>query len=163
MPLDIYLAYDVVANIKDLFTEYTKLLIDLESGFQNYLDIQNYDSEIENIKEKYGLPYGRLYIAYSDNQAVGCIALRKINEVECEMKRLYVRPQFRGNGIAKSLVRLIVNDARKIGYKYMLLDTLPGLKAAVRLYENFGFYRISPYNDSPVENTIFMKLDINLN
>ena len=160
MSFEIRLAIDDVDNIKELFTEYTKMLIDMESDFQNYLNIQNYDSEIENLRGKYGLPDGRLYIAYSDNHAVGCIALRKINNTECEMKRLYVKPQFRGNGLAKSLVELIINDAREIGYRYMLLDTLPGLKTAIKMYENLGFYRIPSYNDSPVENTVFMKLDL---
>jgi ribosomal protein S18 acetylase RimI-like enzyme len=160
MSLEIKLAYDDTDNIKILFSEYINLLLEVEKDFHIYLDLQNYDSEIDNLKEKYGLPDGRLYIAYYDNQAAGCIALRKMNETECEMKRLYIKPQFRRNKIGMALVELIINDAKKIGYKYMLLDTLPSLEAAVKLYENFGFYRIPPYNDSPIDNTIFMKLDL---
>jgi ribosomal protein S18 acetylase RimI-like enzyme len=160
MSLEIKLAYDDTDNIKVLFSEYINLLLEVEKDFHLYLDLQNYDSEIDNLKEKYGLPDGRLYIAYIDAQAAGCIALRKMSGTECEMKRLYIKPQFRRNKIGRALVELIINDAKKIGYKYMLLDTLPSLEAAVKLYEDFGFYRIPPYNDSPIDNTIFMKLDL---
>jgi ribosomal protein S18 acetylase RimI-like enzyme len=158
--LKIKLAYEETDSLKELFEEYTKLLVDLDSDFQNYLEIQNYDSEIDNLNEKYGMPNGRLYIAYLDNKVAGCIALKSINVTQCEMKRLYVRPQFRGNKIAKSLVEIIINDAKKIGYQYMLLDTFPALKDAIRLYEKIGFYRIPSYNNSPVNHTIFMKLDL---
>ena len=159
MSLKIELAYEAMDSIKELFEEYTKLLIDLEHEFQNYLQLQNYGDEIENLNEKYGLPNGRLYIAYLDNQVAGCIALKPINETQCEMKRLYVRPKFRGNKIAKLLVELIIKDAKEIGYQCMLLDTFPALKDALELYEKVGFYRIPPYNDSPVNDTVFMRID----
>ena len=160
MSLDIRLAYNDTESVAALFSKYIKLLTDLESGFLDYLKIQDYDSEIRELGEKYGLPGGRLYIAYFENQAAGCIALRKISGSECEMKRLYVEPQFRHCGIGNALVRLIINDAREIGYKYMLLDTLPALNDAIKLYEKAGFYRIPPYNDSPVKNTVYMKLEL---
>lgn len=111
--LQIKLSYNEKNNIKELFDEYTKLLIELEGDFGGYLQLQNYDNEIDNLIEKYGLPNGRLYIAYLDNQVAGCIALKSINETQCEMKRLYVRPEFRGNRIANSLVETIINDAKK--------------------------------------------------
>ena len=160
MVLNISLAYGDLSNIRELFTEYVKMLFDLESDFQKYLDLQNYDNEFDNLNEKYGLPNGRLYIAYSDNQAAGCIALRQMSDTECEMKRLYVKPEFRGKQIGKALVEVIINDAKKLGYQSMLLDTIPALKAAIVLYENMGFYRIPPYNSSPVDKTVFMKLDL---
>ena len=131
-----------------------------EDNFKQYLQIQDYDSELDNLNEKYGLPQGRLYIVYAEGQAAGCIALRRLSDTECEMKRLYVRPQFRGRGTGKALVGTIVRDAREIGYAHMLLDTLPVLAWALKLYENAGFYRIPPYNESPVEKTIFMRLDL---
>jgi ribosomal protein S18 acetylase RimI-like enzyme len=160
MQLEIKLAYDDIDNISELFTEYIKLLINLESEFQNYLDIQGYDNEIGSLHDRYGLPNGRLYIAYFEGQVAGCIALKKISDTECEMKRLYVKPKYRGKQIGKELVNLIINDAKMIGYKSMLLDTLPDLKPAIVLYENVGFYRIPPYNNSPVVKTVFMKLDL---
>ena len=158
--LEIKLAYDDKENVKQLFDEYTKFLVDLDSIFQDYLHLQNYDSEIYSLHEKYGLPMGRLYIAYFNNQAAGCIALRQMSDTECEMKRLYVRPKFGGNKIGETLVETIISDAKEIGYKFMLLDTLPSLSRAVKLYENMGFYKIPPYNNSPIDNTIFMRLDL---
>jgi len=88
--LNISLAYNDIDNIKELFSEYVKLLFDLENDFQDYLDLQDYNNEFDNLNEKYGLPNGRLYIAYIGNQAAGCIALRQMSDTECEMKRLYV-------------------------------------------------------------------------
>ena len=78
----------------------------------------------------------------------------------CEMKRLYVQPQYRGRGLARQLIRRITEDARQIGYRCMLLDTLPVLEDAVRLYRQLGFYEIPCYNDSPVESTLFFQLDL---
>jgi len=162
MSLEIKLGYEETDSIKELFEEYTRLLVDLESDFQNYLELQNYDGEIDNLNEKYAMPNGRLYISYLDNRVAGCIALKPISAAQCEMKRLYVRPQFRGNGIAQALVEIIINDAKKIGYQCMLLDTFPALKNAIRLYEKMGFYRIPPYNNSPVNDTVFMRLDFSI-
>lgn len=132
----------------------------MESGFKHYLELQHYGGEIANPSVKYGLPGGRLYIAYADELAAGCIALRRLSETACEMKRLYVRPEFRDQGLARRLTGLIISEAKKIGYRYMLLDTLPGLESAIKLYESMGFYRIPPYNDSPVDKTVFMRLDM---
>ena len=160
MSLEIKLAYDDTENVKQLFDEYTKLLVNLENVFQDYLHLQNYDNEINSLHEKYGLPNGRLYIAYLENQAAGCIALRQINDTACEMKRLYVRPQFGGKKIGETLVDTIISDAKEIGYESMLLDTFPSLDKAIKLYEKKGFYRIAPYNDSPVDNTVYMRLDV---
>ena len=76
------------------------------------------------------------------------------------MKRLYVRPQFRGNHIGNQLIQTIIEDARKIGYSHMLLDTLPFLQNAVHMYQTYGFYEIESYNDSPMDTSIYMKLDL---
>jgi ribosomal protein S18 acetylase RimI-like enzyme len=124
------------------------------------LHLQNYDHELENLEEKYGMPDGRLYIACLGHQAAGCIDLRRLNDTESEMKRLYIKPSYRGAGLGKILIDRVIGDAREIGYRAMLLDTLPVLKAAMKLYENAGFYRIPPYNNSPAEKTIFMRLDL---
>ena len=90
----------------------------------------------------------------------GCIALRKLDEERCEMKRLYVRPAFRGRHIARRLVDQIIANARMIGYRRMLLDTLPCLEDAVRMYRKLGFRDIPCYNDSPMDITLFMGLDL---
>ncbi|MCL2111288.1 MAG: GNAT family N-acetyltransferase [Clostridiales bacterium] len=161
MSLEIKLAYRHTKEIKELFAEYTELLVEAESSFGTYLDIQDYDAEIEDLETKYGLPDGRLYIAFSDGQAAGCIALKPLDgKVNCELKRLYVRPGHRGKKIAKALVETIIRDAVQIGFSHMLLDTLPALEEAMSLYKSFGFYEIPSYNNSPVDSSIFMRLDL---
>lgn len=109
---------------------------------------------------KYGMPYGRLYLVYYDERLAGCIGLRKIDNQNCEMKRLYIRPEFRGKKLANVLVEKIIEDAKKIGYSYMLLDTLPFLQSAIHIYKEFGFYEIESYNDSPMDSSIYMRLDL---
>ena len=160
MDIKIVLAYEYKGQIKSLFNEYTQMLIEGDSDFKNYLELQNYRHETENLEEKYGLPYGRLYVALCDESIAGCIALRKIDDENCEMKRLYVRPKYRGKGIGSILVKQIIDDARKIGYKHILLDTLPFLKTAINMYKSYGFYEIESYNNSPMDNLIYLKYDL---
>lgn len=159
-PLSIIPAYDHPQETATLFAEYTDLLIAGDSSFQKYLDIQHYEEEITHLETKYGLPEGRLYLAYCGEEPAGCIGLRKIDEANCEMKRLYVRPRFRGLQIGDRLIRKIIADAKEIGYSHMLLDTLPFLKSAIHIYRKYGFFEIQSYNDSPMENSIFMKLNL---
>lgn len=160
MDVKIVYGYEMKGEVKDLFTEYTDFLVEGDKEFKKYLEIQKYDYEVENLEEKYGLPQGRLYIAYYENQVAGCIALKPLNDRQCEMKRLYVKPEFRRKGIAKMLVEKVVFDAKGIGYSEMLLDTLPFLQVAIKMYKKMGFYEIDCYNDSPLDNTIYMKLDL---
>lgn len=160
MDIEIVPAYDLKQEIGILFREYTDMLIEGDSSFREYLEIQNYDDELEHLESKYGPPHGRLYLAYCNGEPAGCIGLRRIDEQNCEMKRLYVRPGFRGRGIGSVLVRQAISDSKEIGYLHMLLDTLPFLESAVHMYEGFGFYRISRYNDSPMDTSIYMKLDL---
>lgn len=136
------------------------MLIEGDSSFQKYLEIQNYEEELEHLDVKYGMPDGRLYIAFYGGELAGCIGLRKIDEWNCEMKRLYVRPAFRGKNIGNKLIQQIITDAKEAGYSHMLLDTLPFLKSAVHMYKAYGFYEISSYNDSPMDTSIYMKLDL---
>lgn len=160
MSIELVQAYTYKNEVKILFDEYTDMLIEGDSSFKEYLEIQNYDEELEHLEMKYGLPYGRLYLAYYDGMLAGCIGLRKIDESNCEMKRLYVRPQFRGKHVGDYLVKRIIEEAKEIGYAYMLLDTLPFLKSAIQMYKKHGFYEISSYNDSPMNTSIYMKLEL---
>lgn len=160
MSIEIVPAYKYKKEVGKLFNEYTDMLISQDSSFKEYLDIQNYDEEIDHLEMKYGLPYGRLYLAYCDGNLAGCIGLRKIDDENCEMKRLYVRSDFRGKHIGKMLVQQIIKDAKQIGYSHMLLDTLPFLKSAIHMYKSFGFYEIESYNNSPMDTSIYMKLDL---
>ncbi len=91
----------------------------------------------------------------------GCIALRSLNDRDCEMKRLYVRPEFRGQGLGKQLVTTLIDAASQIGYERMLLDTLPGkMDLAIALYRSFGFREIAPYYNNPVAGALFMELPL---
>ena len=128
MNIKILPAYDFPEEIKLLFSEYTDILIEGDPSFKEYLEIQNYDDELKHLEKKYGLPYGRLYLVYYNNEVAGCIGLKKIDKKNCEMKRLYVRPKFRGKQIGEQLIEKIIKAAKEIGYSYMLLDTLPFLK-----------------------------------
>ena len=153
MEIDIKAAYNDLENIKLLFNEYTTML-----GVN--LTFQGYDEEIKNLPGKYALPYGRLYIAYCNNKAAGCIALRKFENDGCEMKRLFVRPEYRHLKIGKKLVDKIIEDARELKYKYMVLDTLSNLHEAVSLYRKFGFQEVEAYYENPLDNVLYFKLEL---
>jgi putative acetyltransferase len=139
-----------VATARALFEEYQKSL-----GFS--LCFQNFDAELAGLPGAYAPPEGRLILASSGGEPAGCIALRKIGEEICEMKRLWVRPAFRGTGLGRRLVETLMADARGIGYRRIRLDTLPSMAAAQALYFSLGFTDIPPYNDHPIEGTRFME------
>lgn len=160
MGLNFVPAYGFPSETGELFREYTDMLIAGDPSFKEYLAIQDYDEELKHLEGKYGLPYGRLYLAYYDGELAGCIGLRKIDGQNCEMKRLYVRSQFRGKRIGTQLIQRIIEDARQIGYSCMLLDTLPFLESAIHLYREYGFYETDSYNDSPMSTSIFMRMDL---
>ena len=160
MKIELTEAYSHKEEVKALFTEYTDMLIACDNNFKDYLNKQNYDNETENLESKYGLPCGRLYLAFCGNELAGCIALRKLDYENCEMKRLYVRPEFRRNKIGNILVTKIIEDAKNIGYKHILLDTFPFLENAIKLYKNLGFYEIESYSNSPMDNLIYLKFDL---
>lgn len=160
MSLEIVTAFDRANEIRELFAEYMDMLLGGDPTFAGYLTIQNYDDELKDLSQKYGLPDGRLYLAYWNGEVAGSIALRKIDDENCELKRMYIKPAFRRNGIAKTLVNQLIADAREIGYRYMLLDTLPFLQTAIRMYKNIGFYEIERYNNSPMDTSIYMKFDL---
>ena len=161
MTFQIVPGYDRQEDILALFTEYTAMLVASDKKFAYYLDIQHYDDELRDLRAKYGEPAGRLYVALAEDGApAGCIALHRLDDERCELKRLYVRPAYRGQGLGSRLVARILDDARQIGYRAMLLDTLPVLDSAVRMYRGLGFYEIPCYNVSPIDETYFFRLDL---
>jgi ribosomal protein S18 acetylase RimI-like enzyme len=153
MKIEIISAYDHLEDIKKLFIEYqTSLGIDL--------CFQNYDEEIKTLPGKYALPDGRLYMITIDEEIAGCIALRRFDETRCEMKRLYIRPQYRGHHCGQLLVEKIIQEAKIIGYEEMVLDTLSSLKSAVSLYQRNGFIEVSSYYDNPLQDVLYFKLKL---
>lgn len=160
MDLDIVLAYEKQQEIGTLFREYAQVLIEADPFFEEYLADQSYEDEFRYLDADYGLPEGRIYIAYCDGRLAGCIGLHKMDEKNCEMKRLYIRPEFRGKKIGKILVEKIIGDARSIGYQHMLLETVSPLQSAVNMYQKFGFYQVKGYNANPLACALFMKMDL---
>lgn len=144
---------DMIEEIKQLFLEYAQSLkIDL--------DFQGFETEFKTLPGKYAPPEGVLILALVDGKVEGCIALRKISEDICEMKRLYVREDYRGLGIGRSLITMILEKAIKLNYLYIRLDTLPTMKKAQDLYISLGFYDIEPYVYNPITGTRFMELKL---
>ena len=160
MQIQIVPGYSFPEEIRQLFTEYTAHLTEGDPQFRDYLRIQNYDAEIAHLEDKYGHPNGRLYLALANGKSAGCIALRKLNDSQCEMKRLYVRPEYRSLGIGKRLTSQILDDARSMGYRQILLDTFPFLDRAMGMYRRLGFQETDKYNDSPMASTVYLKMDL---
>jgi putative acetyltransferase len=141
-----------IIQARELFLEYAQSL-----GFS--LCFQNFDKELANLPGDYAPPEGRLLLAEFEGQLVGCVALHKLEPGICEMKRLYLRPQFRGKGLGRVLADRIVAEARQIGYKCMRLDTVePVMKDAVGMYRKLGFKEIAPYRTNPMAGTLYMEL-----
>jgi putative acetyltransferase len=137
--------------VRELFREYADA-----TGLD--LCFQKFDQELAELPGRYAPPAGRLFLAMPGNQAAGCVALRKWEAGVCELKRLYVRSQFRGQGLGRQLAEAVINSAREIGYLRLRLDTLASMTAAIRLYESFGFQRIAPYYENPISDAVYLEL-----
>jgi ribosomal protein S18 acetylase RimI-like enzyme len=152
----------VQAESPEQIEEIRKLFREYENWLGIDLCFQDFEKELRNLPDKYAKPDGRLFLLSVKNQSAGCIALRKIDAGICEMKRLYVREQFRSLGLGKMLIEKLIGEAKTVGCKKMLLDTLPDkMPLAVKLYKSYGFCKISPYYHNPHGETLFMELDLN--
>ncbi len=139
--------------VRGLFREYAASLgVDL--GFQDF------DAELAGLPGKYAPPAGRLLLAWNAAQALGCVALRPLDAGGCEMRRLYVRPQARGEGLGRQLAERICREARAAGYARICLDTLPAMAAAQSLYRGLGFVAVEPYVFNPIPGARFLALDL---
>ena len=140
-----------VADIRTLFEEYAQSLgIDL--GFQGF------EQELASLPGAYAPPAGRLLLAADGARRVGCVAVRRLGDDMCEMKRLYVRPEARGQRLGRRLAEAAIAFGRAAGYRSMRLDTLPSMATAHELYQELGFRDIAPYRYNPVHGTAFMEL-----
>jgi putative acetyltransferase len=143
---------DQIAQARELFLEYAQSL-----GFS--LCFQNFDKELASLPGDYAPPEGRLLVAEFERKVAGCVALHKLEDSVCEMKRLYLRPQFRGKGLGRALADRIIAEARQTGYQRMRLDTVePVMKDAVAMYRRIGFREIAPYRNNPIAGALYMEL-----
>lgn len=141
-----------IRSARELFAEYA-------SWIEISLCFQNFDKELAGLPGDYAPPSGRLFLAVDGDQMMGCVALRKIGDGVGEMKRLYVRPKFRGRGLGRTLTEKLIAEAKQIGYVRLRLDTLPGkMDQAIAMYRSFGFQEIEPYYKNPVADATFMEL-----
>jgi len=176
------------AETPEEIEEVRRLLREYEASLGVSLCFQDFERELAELPGEYAPPGGRLLLCSAGvspavagasrsrtrgqdahatagetpalHQAVGCVALRRIDDESCEMKRLYLRPGFRGRGAGRVLAVAIIGEARRIGYKKMRLDTLPSMREAMALYETLGFKRIEPYRYNPIEGAVFAELEL---
>jgi GNAT superfamily N-acetyltransferase len=142
-----------LVEVRSLFREYAESL-DVDLAFQGF------EAELAALPGKYQPPAGRLLLAWKGTEAIGCVALRPLDNNFCEMKRLYVRPLGRGEHLGRRLAERICEEARATGYGRICLDTLPSMHAAIKLYTVLGFRPIKPYVFNPVPGTLFLALDL---
>jgi carbonic anhydrase len=143
-----------IDHARELFKEY-------EAWLEIDLCFQNFEKELAELPGKYAPPDGRLLLALVEGNVAGCVAQRKIGEGICEIKRLFLRPAFRGRGLGRQLAEAIIQEAKRIGYERMRLDTLPPkMNDAIALYRSLGFKEIEPYYTNPVPGAKFMALDL---
>jgi putative acetyltransferase len=143
----------LIAEAKGLFQEYAESL-----GFD--LCFQNFEQELIDFPGQYSPPRGRLFLAVSENHPIGCVGLRDFGSDMCEMKRLYVRPDFRGQSAGRLLAQKVIDAAREIGYDCMRLDTIPFMKSANHLYRSLGFKEIQAYRPNPIAGALFLELTL---
>jgi GNAT superfamily N-acetyltransferase len=136
-----------------LFQEYAASL-----GFG--LEFQDFKEEMASFPGEYSAPAGCVLLAWDGDRAVGCVALRPLEGTACELKRLFVVPGSRGTGLGRDLTLRIVEEARRLGYERMRLDTVEAMVEANTLYASVGFRRIEKYRHNPLEGAVFMELDL---
>jgi GNAT superfamily N-acetyltransferase len=143
-----------IAQARELFQEYAQSL-----GVN--LCFQNFEQELAGLPGHYAPPEGRLLLGEYEGLLAGCVALHKWEPGICEMKRLYLRPGFRGKGFGRGLAETVIAEARNIGYQRMRLDTIePIMKDAVEMYRKLGFREIEPYRPNPIAGAMYMELQL---
>ncbi len=136
------------------------MLLEYWDSFGFTPSFQNFGDEVASLPGAYAPPGGRLALAIVNGEPGGCIALRRVDERRGEAKRLYVRPAFRGSGLGRALLEWAMNEARAIGYREIVGDTMPTMHEALALYDRMGFKRAEPYSEHPTEGAIFIRIEL---
>lgn len=144
----------------DDFVAVRQLLQEYVESRPNDPALVDFPSEFAALEQHYGAPHGQMLLAHQDGVPAGCVAFHPLEEGVCEMKRLYVSPQFRGRGIGRGLVMTLLIEAEKAGYGKMRLDSIPSMKAAQELYTSMGFYEIPDYRNNPNPGTRYYELNL---
>lgn len=143
-----------IVQARHILAEYAESL-GLSDSFPGFKD------ELLSLPGDYAPPEGRLLLATYDGELAGCVALRKLEPSICEMRRLYLRPKFRGRGFGRTLANYVIEEARKIGYRQMRLGTVePKMQDALRMYREIGFRVTMPYRTNPLKDAVYMELDL---
>ncbi|HZW09778.1 MAG TPA: GNAT family N-acetyltransferase [Phycisphaerales bacterium] len=144
---------EMIDAVREVLREYER-----EIGVN--LCFQGFERELAELPGAYAPPRGALLVAIDGGEVAGCVALRPVDRATCEMKRLFVRPAWRGTGLGRRLALEIMDSARRAGYRRMRLDTLPTMTAAAGMYESLGFVDIGAYYESPIAGTRFMGVEL---
>ena len=156
-------------TLRTLTAEDSEALEQVRQYFRNYaawlgvdLSYQNFDQEMASLPGAYAAPQGRLFFAEVNGKPAGCVGVRPLPDSDglCEMKRLYVSPEARGQGVGAALAMAAIKAAKELGYKKLMLDTLPNMRMAVKLYRELGFTEAPAYYQTPIEGTMFLTLDL---
>ena len=145
--------------IKGLLEEYVATWF-LDGSPVHVKEVEAHKQQMNNLSESFGPPDGCLLVAKYKGESAGCVALRKLSDETCEMKRLYVTPEFRGLKTGRKLAEHVIDEARKIGYERMRIHTITILERANRLYKSLGFNKIEPYEFTPRDDSVFMELKL---
>lgn len=139
-----------------------KLIISYSRSLRVSLDFQDFEAEMNDFPGQYSPPRGSVLLAYLGSEPAGCVALRPLTGSICEMKRLFVLPEYRGHSLGFSLAKAVISEAKGKGYDFMRLDTLPEMTTAQYMYEKLGFSEIPPYRKNPVQGSRFLELDLSV-
>lgn len=148
----------ITAVTEEDYREARALLREYEAEIEVDLCFQGFQEELKTLERVYGPPGGILFLLRQEDRTAGCVALKDLGGGVCEMKRLFLRPGFRGEGLGRRCAERIVQAAREMGYGAMRLDTLPAMRAAIALYRSLGFTEIPRYTENPLEGALFMEL-----
>jgi putative acetyltransferase len=154
------MALIIECKTQNEFTAAKNLFIAYQQFLNVDLCFQSFNEELNNLQAMYSAPTGSLLLAVHNNNYIGCVAVRKMNNTDCEMKRLYLLDEYKGLGIGKQLVNAIMQKAAQLGYKTIKLDTLPKLDKAIDIYKKIGFKETTAYYNNPTSGVVYMQASL---